>query len=410
MEALCLIPAQWVWKFQVALSVLDDGGNVMDAAVMAAIASLRHYRKPQVDMVGDTSEKDGEGSTGATPVLIPSHLKEPTPLPLHHTPLSISFAFCPMEDGSSHSTASAALSARSSSGVVAALVDPTDREELLQNGSLTMGMNIHAEVCLLDYAGGCELPPNQLKECWKKAEKSIRNLCSMLETSLEEADEQAQKDRLFKLQQQQWPGQKPTQTPMDTDLPPVPTGGTGPYFEQSDNPGGDEITLNQEDMEAMKRLDTEAEEAYKRNALDYSQGYQAQKVREDNDAMRLSSQPFFNQASSLFQQIMKSSQSATDEKTTPPTAAAKQALKEPEKEKLASETSKAKKAAAESSGQVDSDEEEAVEMLQSEFQNSTPLPAKKESKPLPMDVDDDDIDDLAMAITSKKKKKKKTKK
>ena len=63
-EALCLIPAQWVWKFQLALTVLDDGGNIMDAAVMAAIASLRHYRKPQVDLVGDTTEKDGEGSGG----------------------------------------------------------------------------------------------------------------------------------------------------------------------------------------------------------------------------------------------------------------------------------------------------------------------------------------------------------
>jgi hypothetical protein len=73
-EALCLIPNQWVWKFQLAITVLDDGGNIMDAAVLAAIASLRHYRKPQVDMVG--GEEDGGN---ATPVLIPSHLKEPTP-------------------------------------------------------------------------------------------------------------------------------------------------------------------------------------------------------------------------------------------------------------------------------------------------------------------------------------------
>ena len=100
----------------------------MDAAVMAAIASLRHYRKPHVDLVGGgggdgnsdgrtTNENTTSSSSGAaaasaitTPILIPSHLKEPTPLPLHHTPLSISFAFIALEDGSSLSTAATAAS------------------------------------------------------------------------------------------------------------------------------------------------------------------------------------------------------------------------------------------------------------------------------------------------------------
>lgn len=404
-EALCLIPSQWVWRFSLALTVLDDGGNCMDSAVMAAIASLRHYRKPQVDMVGDS---EGNDNSTATPVLIPSHLKEPTPLPLHHTPLSISFAFCPMEDGSSHSTAASALSQVSSSGVVAALVDPTDREELLQNGSLTVGMNIHAEVCLLDYGGGCELPPTQLEECWKQAAKSVRKLCTMLETSLEEADQQAQTDRLAKLQEQQ--GQKTTPSASSNpNLPPLPS--EGPFFQQSDNPGDGAVVEN--DQQEAKRLETEAEEAYKRNALDFKQGYQAQKVREDTDGMRHSSQPFFNQASNLFQSILQSSKAASGATaTSAPQSTDKASETQDKKEPPAKEEPKTK--AKPKKAPIDSDdEEETTQMLQSEFDEPAPKPAKKqESKPVPMDVDNDDdsIDDLAMAISSKKKKKKKSKK
>ena len=172
-----------------------------------------------------------------------------------------------------------------------------------------------------------------------------------------------------------------------------------------------DLGVNQDDTEAIRRLETEAEEAYKRNALDYGQGYQAQKVREDNDVMALSSQPFFNQASKLFKEIVKSSQTTDNKAEAPAPALPPKVPQETKKPKEA--TSAAKAPAAAKAGQIDSDEEETVEMLQSEFQGSDPTPAEsetKESKATPMDVDDDDIDDLAMAIASKKKKKKKSKK
>ena len=68
--------------------------------------------------------------------------------------------------------------------------------------------------------------------------------------------------------------------------------------------------------------------------------------------------------------------------------------------------------------QVDSDDEETTELLQSEFQPPTaPEPNTVEepvkSKPLPMDTmsiqERDDISDLSMAIKKKKKKSKRKK-
>jgi exosome complex component RRP45 len=127
-EALVLIHGSWVWKITVALTVLDDGGNVLDPCVMAALAALRHYRKPQVD-VGESSE-DQDGTNAALPSLIPATVKEPIPLPLHHTPLSISFALVPSNDNIPKST-------------VATLVDPEKREELVHFGALTVALNTH---------------------------------------------------------------------------------------------------------------------------------------------------------------------------------------------------------------------------------------------------------------------------
>lgn len=79
-EALVLAPGKWVWLITVALTVLDDGGNILDASIMAAIAALRHYRKPQVDF---SLDDEGEPASGQIelPSMIPSIVKEATPLP-----------------------------------------------------------------------------------------------------------------------------------------------------------------------------------------------------------------------------------------------------------------------------------------------------------------------------------------
>ena len=81
-EALVLAPGKWVWRLTVALTVLDDGGNVLDASIMAAIAALRHYRKPQVDFSDDNNAEASD--TVVLPSMIPSSVKEAIPLPRKH--------------------------------------------------------------------------------------------------------------------------------------------------------------------------------------------------------------------------------------------------------------------------------------------------------------------------------------
>ena len=187
-EALCITPEEWVWKLELNLVLLDAaGGNLMDASIYAAMAALRHYRKPCLETmaVGETA------TTSTTPVMVEAHIKEPTPLPLHHTPLALSFAILAAEDAIKGSLTSTFTTNSTNSNNAAdnpslqmvALLDPTHSEELVADGSLiTIAMNVHGEICLLDYAGGCELEPSLFRTVCQTAEQVLRqNWCPQLE-------------------------------------------------------------------------------------------------------------------------------------------------------------------------------------------------------------------------------------
>jgi exosome complex component RRP45 len=408
-EALVLQAGKWVWKITVALTVLDAGGNILDACVLAAMAVLKHYRKPQVDLSDGGDGSAADINTASLPTMIPSIVKEATPLPLHHTPLSISFGLIPADD---------AVNSTSSTSIVAALIDPTDREELVQSGSLTIAMNIHSEICLLDYGGGCELTPNKLRQCWKVAETAIKNLCQLLETALTKADEQAQKERLQRLQLKQQAG--------NFNLPPPPPSKRNiPFLQQTENGNDMEIDADVDEAQ-VQQVHTEAEEAYRQQALDYSSGHVATAVREDNDVNHGGGLNFGIQSGSLLADMLKSV-GQTPKKST----VAKETFN---KDKIIDDlvvkvdtnskaiehaTSSSSKNTATASSRKptsinldDDDEEEEAMILDNEFSSikKDNSEAKKIEETMDIKVEEEaeaDIEDLSMAIKSKKSKKKK---
>jgi exosome complex component RRP45 len=65
-EALCIIAGQkvrWalymiadvakVWQIRLSLHFLSDEGNMLDCASLAAMTALRHFRRPDVEVIGD---------------------------------------------------------------------------------------------------------------------------------------------------------------------------------------------------------------------------------------------------------------------------------------------------------------------------------------------------------------------
>ena len=408
-EALVLQAGKWVWKITVALTVLDAGGNILDACVLAAMAVLKHYRKPQVDLSDGGDGSAADTNTASLPTMIPSIVKEATPLPLHHTPLSISFGLIPADD---------AVNSTSSTSIVAALIDPTDREELVQSGSLTIAMNVHSEICLLDYGGGCELTPNKLRQCWKVAETAIKNLCQLLETALTKADEQAQKERLQRLQLKQQAG--------NINLPPPPPSDRNiPFLQQTENGNDMEIDADVDEAQ-VQQVHTEAEEAYRQQALDYSSGHVATAVREDNDVNHGGGQNFGRQAGSLLADMLKSVGQTPIKSTVAKETFKKDKITEVsvvkvDKNSKATEhaTSSSSKDTATASSRKptpinldDDDEEEEAMILDNEFSSikKDSSGAKKTEETMDTKVEEEaeaDIEDLSMAIKSKKSKKKK---
>ena len=366
-EALCVSAGAWVWKLVLQVRVLDNGGNILDACVMAAMASLRHYRKPHVD--------------GDIPQFVHANVREPTPLPLHHTPLTCSFALIHADD--------MALSTNSTC-IVAALVDPTEREELVQTGVISIGMNVHSEVCLLDFGGGCELKAKQVKLCWKLAERAIVQLCRMLDDALVTADENANLGRLHRLQQQQQNGL----------LPPLPRGGTPqvPFWHEDDE--GGKVDTSDIIVEEV----TQEEEEYRLKALDFTQGHVAARVKDVAETQQR------NESSSLLAAMLKSVQvhdNSNNPKFIQVTTEIPKSYVQPmdAKEELAQFITRDKLKTEDFD-----DEEESTTMLQTEFQDIEKLPTTHPNTPILALLHDDDVDDLAMAIKSKKSKTKKNKK
>lgn len=87
-ESLCIIGGEKVWMINCEIKVIDcSGGNINDVCMLAAMSALRAFRKPETSVVNE----DGDSSAGGCRIIIHhSDDREPLPLALHHTPLSVS--------------------------------------------------------------------------------------------------------------------------------------------------------------------------------------------------------------------------------------------------------------------------------------------------------------------------------
>lgn len=272
-------------------------------------------------------------------------------------------------------------------------------------------MNAHAEVCLLDFGGGCEIPPPKLKECWKIAQASTRQLCKFLEHTLQEADEKAQQQRLEKLKRQQDGGSAGAVTHPEPITP---------YFEQSKS-SDVEVDI---DVVQIAEVERKAEEAYRQQALDYSRGHIASKVREDKKNDGPSSE---QKGKSLLAAMLKSANQADKEETASDNQDSSH-MNEQHEPDLANTTAtlsdqmdsttlhnnarrigdREKKPV---SMDLDDDEnEEAPTMLKNEFAHVTLTVEERTQENSKTSTANEEAMDFSMAITKKKKKKKAKKK
>jgi exosome complex component RRP45 len=183
-EALCILPGKKVWALRVDVRVLDDGGNVTDAAALAAMGALLHLRRADVTVRGDEA-------------VVHSYAERaPVPLAIHHIPVCVSFAlFSP--------ACFAALASAIAGGMVpgapslppspvedeVTVLDPGAKEALVADGALTLVMNAHKELCGVHKVGGCPVPPSSLVTAARMGAEVAARLVAALQGALGKAEE-----------------------------------------------------------------------------------------------------------------------------------------------------------------------------------------------------------------------------
>ncbi|KAF0711802.1 Aste57867_5060 [Aphanomyces stellatus] len=151
-EALAIVAGESVWAIKCTVHILDHGGNLVDAVSIASIAALMHFRRPE--------------SLANESTLIP--------LSLHHIPVSISFCFVQLDPNDQNDPV--------------ILLDPTDREEKILDGSITYTFNSFRELCAVHKIGGVSISTDVVLRCANIAAAKAEELTEMLKVETEKAD------------------------------------------------------------------------------------------------------------------------------------------------------------------------------------------------------------------------------
>ncbi|XP_028658010.1 exosome complex component RRP45 isoform X1 [Erpetoichthys calabaricus] len=152
-ESLCVVSGEKVWQIRVDLHLLNHDGNIMDAASIAAITALCHFRRPDVSVIGEEV------------TVYSVDERDPVPLCIHHMPICVSFSF--FQQGTF------------------LLVDPNEREEKVMDGLLVIAMNKHREICTIQSSGGIMLLKEQVLRCSQIAGVKVTEITELIQKALE---------------------------------------------------------------------------------------------------------------------------------------------------------------------------------------------------------------------------------
>jgi len=142
--------------------ILNHCGNLVDAGCLAALGALAHFRRPEVSVVGDVV------------TIYELDEREPVPLSIHHLPLCVSFGL--------YRTKSPSNSDSPKKPQVYVITDPTDREEEIMNGMLTVVVNPHGEICSLIKQGWPPLSIDDLDFCISIATEKSKEWAALIKS------------------------------------------------------------------------------------------------------------------------------------------------------------------------------------------------------------------------------------
>ena len=172
-ESLCLLAGRACWSILCTLHVISSDGNLQDCACIAAVAALKHFRRPDISI-------EGEQVTVYTMAE-----RVPVPLSILHTPISISFAFL-------------RLASDAEEDETLVIMDPTLAEENVKSTGISITANGQGEICHIAQLGGEPVDAVMLLNCSEVAIRKAREVGKWLEgrlrADLEKRDGKAQNE------------------------------------------------------------------------------------------------------------------------------------------------------------------------------------------------------------------------
>ncbi|MFQ6659019.1 hypothetical protein Gotur_028070 [Gossypium turneri] len=155
-ESLCILAGKFVWAIRIDLHILDNGGNLVDAANIAALAALLTFRRPECSLGGED---------GQEVIVHPPEIREPLPLMVHHLPIAISFGFFSNES--------------------ILVIDPTHNEEAVMGGRMTTTVNANGDICAIQKSGGEGVPRRVIMQCLQLATSKAASITKQIKDAVE---------------------------------------------------------------------------------------------------------------------------------------------------------------------------------------------------------------------------------
>ncbi|CAE8607476.1 unnamed protein product, partial [Polarella glacialis] len=159
--ALCIVGGQKVWSIRVDVRALDDDGNLGDVCAIAALCSLLHFRKADVEIRGEEART------------FTAEERVPVPLSIHHLPVPVTFALFAGTGGAGKE------------GEPAWILDPNRLEEAAMRGALCIAVNQHGELCGVHKPGGMPIDFAMVEHCIELAVARAKEITSRIQSEIE---------------------------------------------------------------------------------------------------------------------------------------------------------------------------------------------------------------------------------
>jgi len=157
-ECLCVLSGEKVWSLRVDVIVLDNFGNVLDAASIASITALHYYRLPSVNV------------TGSKVIVHSVEAVAPVKLPMLHMPICCTIGLI--------------ADPNPESNTIYNILDPSLTEELVLTSTITFCTNKDGHLCAIEKNGGVPLKVEEVMELFSQARKQVEEVTKIIRKEL----------------------------------------------------------------------------------------------------------------------------------------------------------------------------------------------------------------------------------